>query len=188
LRRESNLYAKQRDAIFKAYLDAQPVYAAALGRLDKIPYATKQIAIQLEMERRLLPRTSALESVRTDASRSAVLLRWLSPALELDAVLQAAAGTDAARHEAFLLRTRAYTNELRAFFWPRALKEAAYPSTPCERCAGRFNFTDHDKIPRFVADSPLDGIAMRTASSVRYLWLCAAAMVLLLWRTRNFRL
>lgn len=188
LRRESNLSPTQRDAIFKAYLAATPAYAPAAGRIEKIPYATQQIAIQLELERRLLPSTSVLASVGADAGRSADLLRWLSPALVLDAVLQTAAGTDAVRHEAFLLRTRAYTDELRAFFWPRALKEAAYPSTPCEQCAGRFNFTDHDKIPRFVADSPLDGIAMRTAYGALYLWLLAAATVFLLWRTRNFRL
>ncbi len=128
-----------------------------------------------------------MASARADAGRSADVLRWLSPALVLDSVLQAAAGTDAVRHEAFLQRTRTYTDELRAFFWPRALKEAAYPSTLCEKCAGRLNFTDHDKIPRFVADSPLDGVAARTANGALYLWLLATATVFLLWRMRSFR-
>lgn len=188
LRRESNLKPAQRDAIFNAYLAAQPSYAAAAGRIEKVPYATKQIAIQTELERRLSPRTSAMATARSDAGRSADILRWLSPALVLDAVLQAAAGTDAVRHEAFLRRTRAYTEDLRAFFWPRALKEAARPFTPREQCAGRLNFTDHDKIPRFIADSPLEGVPERIANGTLYLWLLAAAAVFLVWRTRGFRL
>jgi hypothetical protein len=140
------------------------------------------------MERRLSSSVGAMAAVRADAGRSADMLRWLSPALVLDSVLQAAAGTDAMRHEAFLRRTRAYTEELRVFFWPRALKEAAYPSTPCEKCAGRMNFTDHDKIPRFIADSALEGVAARIANGMLYLWLLAAATTFLLWRTRHFRL
>lgn len=188
LRRESNLTPAQRDAVFNTYLAAQPAYAAAAGRIEKIPYATKQIAVQIELERHLLPSTSAMATARADAGRSADMLRRLSPTLVLDSVLQAVAGTDAVRHEAFLRRTRAYTEDLRAFFWPRALKEAASPSTSCEKCAGRLNFIDHDKIPRYVADSPLEGVAARTANGMLYLWLLAAATVFLLWRTRDFRL
>jgi ABC-2 type transport system permease protein len=187
LRRESNLTSTQRDAIVTAYLTSNPAYAAGADRLAQIPYATKQIAIQKELDRRLLSSANAIAKTQADAKNAAGVLRWLSPSLALDTVLQTAAGTDAIRQEAFLRRSRAYTDELRTFFWPRALKEAAAPSFPCPGCAGRLNFTDHDSIPRFVVDSPLAGVTERMVGWAVYPWLLAAAMGCVLWRTRSFR-
>ncbi|HVK54694.1 MAG TPA: DUF3526 domain-containing protein [Burkholderiales bacterium] len=187
LRRESNFTPAQRDAIVKGYLTSNPAYAAGADRLAQIPYATKQIAMQKELDRRLLSSVNAIANAQADAKGAAGVLRWLSPSLALDMVLQTAAGTDAMRQETFLRRARAYTNELRTFFWPRALKEAADPSFPCPGCAGRLNFTDHDSIPRFIVDSPLENVAERTIGWAVYPWLLAAAMSCMLWRTRSFR-
>ena len=173
LRRANNLTSAQRDQIFLAYIAANPAYSAAAERTGKVSYATKVIAVQLEVERQVAQRIATMEAQREKAGAHAAALRWLSPAMVFDTLLQQAAGTGAQRHQQFLQQTLAYTNELRAFFWPRALKEAANPSNACPGCAARRNFTEHDKIPRFQADQPLDGQAHGISGAAVYLWLLA---------------
>jgi len=189
LRRESDWTDKRRDDLITAYLAARPAYAAGAHRIASIPYATKQIAVQTELERRLRDRIAEFDRARAAASRTAAVLRLLSPALVLDAALQSAAGSDAARHEVFLLRAREFTDRLRAFFWPRALKEAAQPTTTaCNGCPAKMSFLEHDDIPSFVDDDPVIGVAARIGPLALHLWLFAGVTALVAGRTRGFRL
>ncbi len=187
LRRANDFKPAERDALFVALARAEPAYAAAAERVGKVSYATKQIAVQQAVERQVAERAAAAARQNDLASGKAATLRWLSPAMVFDTLLQQAAGTGVERHKRFIKRTADYTDELRAFFWPRAMAEAANPSNACHGCAGRMNFTDHDKIPRFEADRPLDGVAGGIGGAVGYLWLLAGALVLMLWSGRKFR-
>ncbi|WP_167076311.1 DUF3526 domain-containing protein [Massilia aquatica] len=187
LRRANDFKPGDRDALFVALARAEPAYASAAERVGKVSYATKQIAVQQAVERQVAERAAAAARQNELASGKAATLRWLSPAMVFDTLLQQAAGTGVERHKRFIKRTGAYTDELRAFFWPRAMAEAANPANACQGCAGRMNFTDHDKIPRFEADRPLDGVAGGIGGAVGYLWLLAGAVVLMLWSGRTFR-
>ncbi|MDM5178830.1 ABC transporter permease subunit [Massilia sp. DJPM01] len=187
LRRANDFTPANRDALFVRFARAEPAYAAAAERIGKVSYATKQIAVQQAVERQVEERVAAAARQSEDAAGRAAALRWLSPAMVFDTLLQQAAGSGVERHKRFLQRTKDYTDELRAFFWPRALAEAANPANPCQGCAARLNFTDHDKIPRFQADRPLDGVAGRIGGAVGYLWMLADAVVLMLWSGRRFR-
>ncbi|WP_157778317.1 ABC transporter permease subunit [Massilia violaceinigra] len=188
LRRANDFTPANRDALFAAFARAEPAYAAAAERVDKVSYATKQIAVQQAVERQIEERASAAAHQNEAAAGRAAALRWLSPAMVFDTLLQQAAGSGVERHKRFLKRTGEYTDELRAFFWPRALAEAANPANACQGCAARLNFTDHDKIPRFQADRPLDGVAASIGGAVGYLWVLACAVMLMLWSGRRFRL
>lgn len=187
LRRANDVKPAERDALFITLARADPAYAAAAQRVDKVSYATKQIAVQQAVERQLAQRAAAAAQQDALAAAKAGALRWLSPAMVFDTLLQQAAGSGVERHKRFLKRTGDYTDELRAFFWPRALAEAARPGTACQGCAGRMNFTEHDKIPRFEADRPTDGVAGSIGGAVGYLWVLAGAAVLMLWSGRRFR-
>jgi ABC-2 type transport system permease protein len=188
LRRANDVKPAERDALFVAMARADPAYAAAAQRVGKVSYAVKQIAVQLSVERQMARRVAATARQNALAAGKAAMLRWLSPAMVFDTVLQQAAGSGVERHRRFLARSGAYTDQLRAFFWPRALADAARPGNACQGCAGRMNFTDHERIPRFEADRPLDGVAAGIGGAVGYLWLLACAPLLLLWRGKRFRL
>lgn len=187
LRRANDFKPAERDALFTAMARADPAYAAAAERVGKVPYATKQIAVQQAVERQVAQRAEAAARQNDAASGKAAALRWLSPAMVFDTLLQQAAGSGVERHKRFLERTGDYTDELRAFFWPRALAEAANPGNACPGCAGRMNFTDHDKIPRFEADRPMDGVAGAIGGAVGYLWVLACAVMLMLWSGRSMK-
>jgi ABC-2 type transport system permease protein len=186
LRRESDWTDKQRNGLIRSYLADRPAYAAGVNRIAEIPYATKQIAVQTELERRL-DETARFDRARADAGRTARRLQLLSPSLVLGVVLETAAGSDAARHDAFLVRAHEYTGALRSFFWPRALKEAAEPTVrACAACPAKMAFLSHDGIPKFAEDHPVTDVAGRIAPLVVYIWLLAAATALLAWRPRQF--
>ena len=187
LRRANNLAPAQRDEIFHAFIASYPSYGIAADRVSKLSYATKQIAVQQEVERQVSQRIATTLVQNENVSASAAALRWLSPAMVFDALLQQAAGTGVQRHKQFLQETLAYTNELRSFFWPRALEEAANPTNRCEGCAARLNFTEHDKIPRFQSKQTLYGETAAIGGAALYLWLLAFAVMLLLWHRKRFR-
>lgn len=188
LRRANNLTGAEREALFAAYLERNPQYRGAALRLDQVPYATKQIAVQLAVESQLAQRGVASAHRQAAIARQAAALRWLSPAMVFDAMLQDAAGSGAQRHQDFLRATATYTDELRGFFWPRALREAAAPANRCPGCATRLNFVEHERIPRFVAADPVAGVAQGIAAAAVYPWLLALFTLLMLARTGPFRL
>lgn len=177
LRRVSDPTPAQRDALFLHQLAAFPQYAEAAQRVAQVPYATKIIFVQRAVEQQLGARREAAARQLGQAASAAATLRWLSPPMVFDALLQQAAGTDAARHQRFLLDAQAYTETLRRFFWPRALEQAARPRNACHGCAARLNFVEHEHIPRFVPAPPLAGVARAMAPGTGYL--LAAALVLL---------
>lgn len=181
LRTANDMAPAARNATFAAYVAAHPRYAPAATRLDQVPYATKQVAVQRAVERRTARREQAAARQQGAAQRQAALVRLLSPVLVLDDLLQQAAGNGAERHEAFLREAAAYTDRLRAFFWPRALHDAAAPAERCPGCAGRMTFTDHAAIPRFVPDAGHPDAAA-LAGGACYLWLVAGAAGCLLFR------
>jgi ABC-2 type transport system permease protein len=183
LRTANDLQPAERNATFAAYVAAQAPYAAAAQRLDKVPYATKQVAVQHAVERRSAQRNQAAARQQQAAGELGDIVRALSPALVMESLLQRAAGNGAERHQAFLREASAYTDRLRSFFWPRALREAAWPTDPCPGCAGRMNFTAHADIPRFTP-APAPARVQGLAGGACYLWLLAGAAMLLLARRR----
>lgn len=76
-------------------------------------------------------------------------LRLISPAMMVDGTLQTAAGADARRHQAFIAATDAYTEQLRRYFQPLALNNAANPIRACAQCPGRLNFLRYEEVPKF---------------------------------------
>ncbi len=188
LRRASNVSGPERDALFRAYLEQHPKYAAAAKRLGQIPYATKIIAVQTNLERHARARAHAARRQLEAAEQWARLLRYLSPPMMFEDMLTRTAGTDGARHQRFLRDAQAYTDTLRRFFWERALEQAARPAAGCANCASRLNFTGHASIPRFAASPPHDGVARPVIEAVVYLWLAALLAAVLLWKTAPLRL
>lgn len=179
LRRVNTVTPQQRDAQFLAYLAEHPAYAAAAERIGQVPYATKMIALQLGAERRMAERFGAAQQRRAAAAARIQALHWLSPAMVLEASLQQAAGSGAARHQEFVRQAARYTDTLRGFFWPRALAEAARPADRCPGCAARLNFTEHARIPRFRPDQHSGAAPDWRAAA--WLWLLAALLALGLW-------
>ncbi|GJE01085.1 DUF3526 domain-containing protein [Methylobacterium isbiliense] len=94
------------------------------------------------------------EAARLHAEATA---RWsrrlapLSPAASLLLALETAAGTDAARHAAFLAAAAEYRRSLRAFFEPRILAQALHPVPVCAGCQARLDFDAYDAVPAFPA-------------------------------------
>ncbi len=191
MRTANDVSAAQRNAIFVRQLGAHAAYAPyrpAAARLDQVSYATKMIFIQREVDGLLKPQREAAARQRAAAARAGEAIRWLSPIMLFDALLQRAAGTGAERHQQFLRQSDSYTNTLRRFFWPRALADAAHPVIACQGCAARMNFVEHERIPRYAADDPLAGVAAALAAGTGYLCLTAAAAMLMLRRRREFSL
>ena len=186
LRRINNMAPAERDAVFTQYVSARPEYGGIAARIKSVTYATKQIAVQQAVERRSAEGDAAMARSMDTAAAQAGLVRWLSPAMVFDTMLQQAAGTGIERHREFLLAARAYTDRLRAFFWPRALAEAARPTQACPGCAGRMNFTAHREIPRFEPGPPANGTT--GAAAALYMWGIAALAGLLLWRGKRINL
>lgn len=185
LRRANDLTSAQRNDVFTRHIAALPQYASAAQRVAQVPYATKMIFVQREIDRQLKPRQEAAARQQAAAGNAAAALRWLSPPMVLDALLQRAAGTDSERHQRFLHQADAYTETLRRFFWPRALAEAAAPLSGCKNCAARMNFIEHARIPRFGADQPLAGVARALAPGAAYLVLLAMGLLVLAARRRG---
>jgi ABC-2 type transport system permease protein len=181
LRGESNLTPAQRDAIFIAYVRAHPAYAAAAERLKNVSYATKQVAVQMELERRMAPQRAAEHRAKQDAAHLARVLGMLSPSMVMEKMLQAAAGTDDANQQAFLDRSRTFAAQLRRFFWPRALADAAAPVDACAGCAARMAFTAHAAAPRFVPAAPTSGVNDTFALAL-HPWMLALAAIFAIGR------
>lgn len=179
LRRANDVSPHQRDALFVRYLARYPQYAEAERRVGQIPYASKMIFVQRDMEAQLRPALAAAARQREAAARAAAAVRWLSPPMVFDQLLQQAAGSDAARHQRFLVRADAYTETLRQFFWPRALEQAARPVSACHGCAARMNFVSHMQIPRYVPEGPLPQAARSMGAGAGYLVLAAIVLILL---------
>lgn len=106
--------------------------------------------LELDRVSRRFGDRDALAAQRQAAARTAAAIRWLSPPLVLEELLQSVAGSDAAAQALFVQRAQDYTERLRAFFWPRAIAQAVRPSAPCPGCMGRQAFTEHQRIPAFA--------------------------------------
>jgi ABC-2 type transport system permease protein len=97
----------------------------------------------------LRPRRAAFLAHGDDVLAWSDALRLISPAMMVDGALQTAAGADARRHQAFIAATDAYTEQLRRYFQPLALDNAANPIGACAQCPGRLNFLRYDEVPKF---------------------------------------
>jgi ABC-2 type transport system permease protein len=100
-------------------------------------------------------------------------LALLSPASALALALETAAGTDAARHAAFLAAASAYRGNLRAFFEPRILAQALDPAPVCAGCPARLDFDAYDAVPAF---RPAPALAAARWQA----WLSLAALLALM--------
>ncbi|WP_407519789.1 DUF3526 domain-containing protein [Methylobacterium oryzisoli] len=127
------------------------------------------------------------EAARSHAEAAARWSRWLaplSPATTLLLALETAAGTDAARHAAFLDAAAEYRRSLRAFFEPRILAQALHPVPVCAGCQARLDFDAYEAVPAFPA--AIDRDAGRRQALVSLGCLLAAALVLAAVAGRRF--
>lgn len=179
------LIDSSRQAMDGFYGDEAEVHAAWLARFPDIATASPQAVKSAEVKRfarddyyrrSLLPQWQQFDSRTGALLTTSDVLRLVSPAMMLDNMLQTAAGTDMRRHTNFLASADAYSEQLRRFFEPLALANAADPKRACEQCPGRLNFTRYDEVPRYQADSDV-GAALRW--SVRTCLYLAALVTLL---------
>jgi ABC-2 type transport system permease protein len=107
-------------------------------------------------------------------------LRFLSPALALDGVLQHAAGTDTESYRRFARRSREHTGRLRRFFEPLVLENAMRgEKQSCQDCPGRLNFTGYERVPVFVPDPSVISPTLSTSAFSVFIWIVAASLTLL---------
>ncbi|GJD91668.1 hypothetical protein BHAOGJBA_5216 [Methylobacterium hispanicum] len=109
-------------------------------------------------------------------------LALLSPASALALALEKAAGTDAARHAAFLAASTAYRRDLRAFFEPRILAQALDPVPVCAGCPARLDFDAYDAVPAFAPAPALAAARHQAGLSLAALVAMALALAALAHR------
>lgn len=147
-----------RQAMDGFYGDESKAHAAWLSRFPDIaataPDAVKSAEVKRfarddYYRRQLMPQRNSFENRSRAVLTSSDRLRALSPAMMLDGMLQAVAGTDMARHTQFIAAADDYSERLRRYFEPLALANAVNPRRRCPDCPGRLNFTRYDDIPQF---------------------------------------
>lgn len=171
--------SRQAQAQFYAGETGTRISAAWLAA--RVPDATERPGLADRPEIKRLARDTfydaALGETRAalgDHARS--LAAWsgrlalLSPASALALALETAAGTDAARHAAFLAAASAYRGSLRAFFEPRIVAQALDPAPVCAGCPGRLDFDAYDAVPAFAPTPPLAAAQVQA-------WLSLAALL-----------
>jgi ABC-2 type transport system permease protein len=148
-----------RQAMDGFYGDESKVHATWLARrFPDIAAASPEVVKSAEVKRfarddhyrqQLVPQRNAFETRTRAVLASSDRLRLLSPAMMLDGMLQAVAGTDMTRHTEFIAAADAYGEQLRRYFEPLALNNAVNPQRSCPDCPGRLNFTRYDEVPEF---------------------------------------
>jgi len=150
-----------REAMDGFYGDEEEVHAAWFSQFPGLAASAPDVVKSAEVKRfarddyyrqALLPQREQFESRTRAVLATSDWLRLLSPAMMLDNMLQTTAGTDIRRHTNFLETADAYSEQLRRFFEPLALTNAAHPQRNCEACPGRLNFTRYDDVPTFQPD------------------------------------
>ncbi|WP_419506361.1 DUF3526 domain-containing protein [Methylobacterium hispanicum] len=96
--------------------------------------------------------------------------------------MEKAAGTDAARHAAFLAASTAYRRDLRAFFEPRILAQALDPVPVCAGCPARLDFDAYDAVPAFAPAPALAAARHQAGLSLAALVAMALALAALAHR------
>jgi ABC-2 type transport system permease protein len=180
LRRTTDAVQVEADAIVQRRLAAHLGPGAGAVNPTTLDYATRLVLVTQEMEARLADQERRRQAHARAASRIAETASWLSPQVAFHTALAELAGTDAARHRAFLESVRAFQLELRGFMYPRVLEtvRSTSPNT-CNACPGRLTFTDYDAIPRFGWRDP--PATVRVASALRAAgWLGVLAATLAL--------
>lgn len=136
-------------AVHAAWLrQRSPQVAATNPEVVKSP-DVKRFARDAFYRDALQPRRAEFLRHSDDVLAWSDALRLVSPAMMLDGALQTAAGTDARSHLAFIAAADAYTEQLRRYFQPLALSQAANPIRACAQCPGRLNFLRYEDVPKF---------------------------------------
>lgn len=173
-----------REAMDGFYGEEAEIHAAWFSRFPDVVTAAPSAVKSAEVKRfarddyyrrSLLPQREQFESRTRAVLATSDWLRLLSPAMMLDQMLQTAAGTDARRHTDFLASADAYSEQLRRFFEPLVLANAANPQRGCDQCPGRLNFTGYDEVPAFKPNVDLSAGFRWSAWTCLYL----AALVIL---------
>lgn len=171
----------ERDRIVGTALAAYSGAPAAAVDATRYDYSTRLVRLTPEIERRLSEHAEARERHAQGVTSIDRLIAWLSPTLAFQGALELLAGTGAGRHRRFSGDVRRFQRQLRAFMYPRVLRQAATPApATCQECAARLNFLDFDEIPRFSFPDPtsLDRAIAAIRSAV---WLFALAIAAIAW-------
>ncbi|MDE4909645.1 DUF3526 domain-containing protein [Methylobacterium sp. 092160098-2] len=142
----------------------------------------KRLARDAFYETTLAPYRAGMQARAEGAAAWSARLALLSPATTLALALDTAAGTDAARHAAFLAAASEYRRSLRAFFEPRILAQEVRPAAVCAGCPARLDFDAYDAVPRFPTVMAADAARWQAALSALTLWGVALALAGLAFR------
>lgn len=180
LRQITDAVQAERDAVVTGRLVAKLGEEARSVAPAALDYSTRLVLMTEEMEARLAPQEQRRQVHAHAARRIARAVAWLSPQMALHTGLTDLAGTGGTRHDAFLRTVRAFQLDLRAFMYPRVLRQVLAPGDVrrCAGCPGRLNFADYEAIPRFtVQDAPPSARAAAALRAAGWLTLLAAIVV-----------
>lgn len=177
-----------REAMDGFYGDESKVHAAWLARFPDFAAIAPEMLKSAEVKRfarddyyrqRLLPQRNSFDARARAVLASSDRLGLLSPAMMLDGMLQTVAGTDPARHAELVGAADAYSEQLRRYFEPLALRNAADSRRACPECPGRLNFTLYDEVPQFAPRIDMAAGLRSSAWTCLYLAVILAAIGLL---------
>lgn len=177
-----------RRAMDGFYADEAQVHAAWLARFPEFASLSTKMLKSPEVKRfarddyyrqSLMPQRLVFDAYARAVLDTSDYLRALSPAMMLDGALQALAGADMRRHADFIAAADAYSEQLRRYFEPLALANAAAPERRCRECPGRLNFTRYDDVPKFAPDVNEAAGLRQSAWTCLYLALLTLALAAL---------
>jgi ABC-2 type transport system permease protein len=170
-----------RDNMVQRFYDQHPAWRPQTTPLNKVAAPVVRFARAAALERAMAATEAKFDTARANQAAWLGAMQWLSPVTVAQMALSHIAGSDAARHDAFMGEVRLYQVALRDFFQVR-LQQAALANevAPCMHpsttCLPGFGFVAHADVPVFAASESLRATALPLAVA----WL-AAWCVLLLW-------
>jgi ABC-2 type transport system permease protein len=170
-----------RDNMVQRFYDQHPEWRPQTTPLNKVAAPVVRFARAAALERAMAATEAKFDTARANQAEWLGAMQWLSPVTVAQMALSRIAGSDAARHDAFIGEVRLYQLALRDFFQVRLQQAAlANEAAPCMRpsttCLPGFGFVAHAEVPMFAASESLRATALPLAVA----WL-AAWCVLLLW-------
>ncbi|HYO82525.1 MAG TPA: DUF3526 domain-containing protein, partial [Bryobacteraceae bacterium] len=153
--------ANHRSSLLLArYYDDHPELAPAGEANAATEFATRSLAVQTEVERRIAPLLDRYDAQLEQQQELASRLRFLSPATAVADAMNQLAGTSSERYRDFTAQVRRFHREWQAWFAPHIFKRAMLHSDDVARLP-RFRYQPWSDGGRVLAD--LAGLAIVAA-------------------------
>ncbi len=151
------------DKLLGGYLHDHPELGSDQSSDAMLSFLPRYLAVSETVEEALAPLQAGFDQALRAQKQLAGRLRYVSPALVLQASLVDLAGTGPERQAQYLANTLQFQQQWRDFFLPRAFS------------GKRLRAADLEQVPRFVmSEEPLHELTLRTLSAL----LALAAMTL----------